>query len=108
MRKELIMYGRQYACADQHDAMTFLQSKQVPYRFVDVSRDAEAAHRLQSWVGHLSVPTLVVAAEGETLPIADPAPLDPARRVRGQDRGTLITEPSPDQLAAFLQAHELL
>ncbi|MDQ4075009.1 MAG: hypothetical protein M3220_02045 [Chloroflexota bacterium] len=105
---ELVMYGRTYACWDQSRAMAFLAERNVPYRFVDISRDSTAAHHLQSWVGHLSVPTLVVAQQGDIIPVAEPEPLDRSRRIRGQNRGTLITEPDDLQLEAFLQQHNLL
>jgi glutaredoxin len=108
MKKELVMYGRRFACWDQSRAMSFLSEKDIPYRFVDISADPEAAERLLSWVGHLSVPTLVVALPGEVLPLHDPTPLDHSRRVRGQDRGGMITEPDNTQLEEFLRAHDLL
>lgn len=108
MDKQLVMYGRRFACGDQFRAMAFLDEKRIPYRFVDISDDPEAARRLHGWVGHLSVPTLVVAEAGEVLPLADPAPLDRTKRTRGQNRGTLITEPSDPQLQDFLQQHNLI
>jgi glutaredoxin len=108
MNKELVMYGRRFACGDQFRAMAFLEAKRIPYRFVDISDDPEAAQRLYNWVGHLSVPTLVVAEEGNVLPITEPAPLDRSRRIRGQNRGTVITEPSDPQLQEFLQQHQLI
>ncbi len=108
MQKELVMYGRRFACWDQTRASEFLAARNVPYRFVDISGDPLAALRLQSWVGHLSVPTLVIARLGEELPIAEPTPRDTTRRTRGQNRGTLITEPSDEELEAFLQQNELL
>ncbi len=108
MKKEIVMYGRTFACGDQLRAMSYLAARHIPYRFVDISHDREAAHRLQQWVGHLSVPTLVIAQPNEVLPLREPAPLDPARRTRGQNRDTLITEPNDAQLESFLQQHELL
>lgn len=106
--KELVMYGRTFACWDQTRAMSFLEKQRVSYRFVDIGRDAEAARRLQGWVGHLSVPTLVVAAPGTDMPLAEPTPLRRGGRARGLDRGTLITEPNDQQLADFLRHHGLL
>lgn len=106
--KELVMYGRTFACGDQARAMDFLARRGVRYRFVDIGRDVGAATRLQGWVGYLSVPTMVVAPSGSVLPIEEPKPLDPSRRVRGQNRGTMITEPSNDQLESFLRQHQLL
>ncbi len=108
MQKELVMYGRSFSCSDQARAIAFLSQMNVPYRFVDISRDTAAAHHLLEWVGHLSVPTLVIAQPGDRLPISEPAPLDPTRRTRGQHRGTMITEPDNSQLEGFLREHHLL
>ncbi|MBA3530424.1 MAG: glutaredoxin family protein [Ardenticatenales bacterium] len=108
MNKELVMYGRRFACWDQSRAMTFLSEKKIPYRFVDISADPNASARLIEWVGHLSVPTLVIAQPGEVLPMRDPKPLDRSQRVRGQDRDTMITEPNNDELESFLRTHHLL
>lgn len=108
MNVELIVYGRTFACGDQARAIAYLDARQVPYRFLDINQDAEAAQRLLGWVGHLSVPTLVVAQPGEVLPIHAPAPLDHTRRIRGQDRQTMITEPDDVQLGRFLQQYNLL
>lgn len=107
-KKELVMYGRRFACGDQFRAMAFLEARHVPYRFVDISDDPEASQRLFNWVGHLSVPTLVIAEQGEVLPVTEPTPLDRTRRTRGQNRGTIITEPSDPQLEEFLEQHSLL
>ncbi|MGH2541567.1 MAG: glutaredoxin family protein [Ardenticatenaceae bacterium] len=108
MTKELVLYGRAFACYDQVRAIAYLDGRRVPYRFVDISRDEDAVQRLLSWVGHLSVPTLFVACPGDDSPIAEPAALDPRRHIRGQNRGSLITEPTDEQLKTFLQQHGLL
>lgn len=108
MKKELVMYGRRFACWDQERAQSFLAENKVPYRFVDITGDHEAAKRLQDWVGHLSVPTLLIAKEGEVQPIQAPAPLEAGRHVRGQHRGTMITEPDNKQLEYFLREHGIL
>jgi hypothetical protein len=106
--RELVMYGRTFACGDQLRAMSLLQRFAVPYRFVDISRDRAAAERLMGWVGYMSVPTLVVTPSGEEYPELPPTPLDRTRRIRGQNRGTLITEPDDAQLILFLDQHQLL
>ena len=108
MKAELVMYGRKYGCMDQVIARNFLELHNVPYRFIDIGSDPVAAQRVHAWVGHLSVPTLVVANPGEEVPLEEPAPRDPSRRTRGQDRGSLIVEPSERQLEAFLRNHNLL
>ncbi len=108
MEKELVMYGRRFACSDQSNAMWFLDANQIPYRFVDIGADQEAAERVVRWVGHKSVPTLVVARVGETAPIEEPTPLSQNESARGKDRATIITEPSNSQLESFLKKHALL
>jgi glutaredoxin len=108
MDRELVMYGRRYSCIDQSRAIELLARWKIPYRFIDISSDHSAAQRLQSWVGHLSVPTLVISRPGEELPMEEPAALDRSRRTRGQNRGTLITEPNEEQLENFLRQNSLL
>ena len=54
------------------------------------------------WTSHESVPTLVIAPDDGVEPIEEPAPL-PSRSPRGVDRGTLLTEPNPGQVEAFLE-----
>lgn len=108
MEKELVMYGRRFACFDQYQAQSFLDTQQIRYRFVDISTDQEAAQRVETWVGHQSVPTFVIAKAGEVLPVEEPSALDRSQRTRGQNRGTIITEPSDAQLAEFLRQHDLM
>lgn len=108
MEKELVMYGRRFACSDQSNAMWFLEANSIPYRFVDIGSDQEAAERVVEWVGHKSVPTLVIAKPGEVLPLETPAPLAAKASARGVDRNTIITEPSNGQLETFLKKHDLL
>lgn len=108
MDKELIVYGRTFPCPDLARSERFLNSNKVPYRMIHIDMDEEAGERVEEWVGHRSVPTIVVARKGDVLPIEDPAPLPSGRAARSFDRGTLITEPSDDALKAFLSRHGLL
>lgn len=108
MEKELVMYGRRFACSDQSNAMWFLEANAIPYRFVDIGADKEAAERLIEWTGHKSVPTMVIAKPGDVLPMEEPAPIAPQKSARGVDRHTVITEPSNGQLEDFLKKHRLL
>jgi glutaredoxin len=108
MEKELVMYGRRFACSDQSNAMWFLEANEVPYRFVDIGADKEAAERLIQWTGFKSVPTIVIAKPGEVLPVEEPTPLNSDHSARGVDRQTVITEPSNSQLEDFLKKHSLL
>ncbi len=104
----LVMYGRRFGCYDQERARSWLEARGIQYEFLDISSDSEALRRLELWVGHRSVPTLVVARPGEVEPYEPPAALQPGQRVRGTNRGTLITEPSNDDLERWLAQHGLL
>lgn len=108
MEKELVMYGRRFACGDQSNAMWFLEANAIPYRFVDIGADKEAADRLIQWTGFKSVPTMVIARPGDIVPVEEPAPLAPEHSARGVDRHTVITEPSNSQLEDFLKKHRLM
>lgn len=104
---DLVLYGRQFGCLDQIRAAGWLDEHGVAYRFVDIGANEQAAFRLEQWVGYQSVPTFVIANPGTVVPVEPPDELN-GRRPRGLDRGTMITEPSIDQLAAFLLQHDLV
>lgn len=108
MDKELIVYGRTFPCPDLMRSQRFLNNKQISYRMIHIDQDEEAGARVEEWVGHRSVPTIVVARKGDVLPIEPPAPLPSGRSARSFDRGTVITEPSDEALHNFLQRHGLL
>jgi glutaredoxin len=107
MKKELVVYGRTWPCPDLTRAKRFLEANNISYRQINIDQDDAAAAFVEQWVGHRSVPTIIVAPAGEVHPIAEPAPIPPGRSVRSFDRGTMITEPSEDALHGFLQRHEL-
>ena len=108
MAKHLVLYTRAISCPDQARARRLLAEWRVPYQEVNCSNDAEALERIQAWNGHLGVPAVVIAEEGNLLPIAEPAPRPSGRSTRDFNRGTLITEPSEDGLREFLKQHGLL
>ncbi|WP_026369350.1 glutaredoxin family protein [Kallotenue papyrolyticum] len=108
MDKELIVYGRTFPCPDLARSERFLQRHKVPYRMIHIDQDEQAGALVERYVGHRSVPTIVVARKGDLLPIEEPTPLPPGRSARSVDRGTMITEPSDEALQAFLQRHGLL
>ena len=108
MDKELVVYGRTAFCPDQARAVRFLDTNNVPYRLIKIDEEPEAGERVERWVGHRSVPTLVVARKGDVMPIETPAALPEGRSVRSVDRGTLITEPSEEALGRFLERHGLI
>lgn len=108
MNKELIVYGRTYPCGDQTRAQRFLRANNVSYRQINIDQDEEAARFVEEWVGHRSVPTIVVAQSGDRLPIAQPEPLPAGRSARSYDRGTMITEPSEEALQKFLARNGIM
>ena len=107
MEKELIVYGRTFPCPDLARSQRFLNNKNITYRMIAIDQDEQAGELVEHYVGHRSVPTIVVAAKGDVEPIEEPTPLPKGRSARSVDRGTLITEPSDEALSAFLQRHGL-
>lgn len=108
MAKELVMYTRTFGCPYVSVAKRVLNQYDVAWREVYLDRDKEARERVLAWTGFLSVPTLVVTENGDDLPAEEPAPLPPGTSPRGIDRGDMITEPSAEQLTAWLQKHEFI
>ena len=107
MNKELVVYGRTYPCPDLTRTKRFLEANQIRYRQINIDEDEAALEFVEWWVGHRSVPTVVVARAGDVQPIEDPAPLPKGRSVRSFDRGTMITEPSDEALHGFLHRNGL-
>jgi glutaredoxin len=102
---ELVMYTRSRGCPFVMVAQGVLREHGIKYRTVNIDRDAEAEARLLEWVGFRSVPTLIVTAPGEVVPVTPPAPLPEGTSPRGIDRGAMITEPKSAQLVEWLQKH---
>lgn len=105
MNKELVVYGRTYPCPDLTRAKRFLEANKISYRQINIDQDSEACKFVERWVGHRSVPTIVVTRPGDVQPIEEPAPLPVGRSARSYDRGTMITEPSEEALDGFLRRH---
>ncbi|MBI5666810.1 MAG: glutaredoxin [Chloroflexi bacterium] len=105
MTRELVMYSRRMGCPYVTVAKRVLDDYHVPYREILIDMDDTARQRVLRWTGFLSVPTLVVAETGSDVPFQDPAPLAAGVSPRGIHRGTMITEPSADQLADWLAEH---
>lgn len=108
MGKELVMYARSSSCPFVTLAKRVLKDYQVPYREIHIDRDPDARERVLAWTGFLSVPTLVVANAGENLPYEPQSSLAAGSSPRGVDRGTMITEPSSEELAQWLLRHEFI
>ena len=105
MNKELVVFGRTYPCPDLTRTQRFLKANNISYRQINIDQDAAALALVERWVGHRSVPTVVVAHAGDVHPIVEPAPLPAGRSVRSVDRGSMITEPSEEALHGFLRRH---
>jgi glutaredoxin len=103
METELVMYTRSTGCPFVTLATRVLDESGVPYREIYIDKNPIARDRVRDWTGFLSVPTLVVAAPGEDLPIEVPPPLPEGKSPQGIDRDTMITEPREPQLRAWLQ-----
>ncbi len=74
---EITLYGARW-CGQSLQARRFLNHHSVPYTFVEVEDDPEAAERVQAWNhGHLSTPTIDID-------------------------GHILTEPSEEELSRAL------
>ena len=99
------MYSRSSSCPFVTLAKRILDDYQVSYREIHIDQDGEARQRVLDWTGFLSVPTLIIADQGEIHPYEAPEPLEVGRSPRGIDRGTMITEPGMEELTQWLQRH---
>jgi glutaredoxin len=108
MDKEIVMYSRTYGCPYVRTAERVLARHQVPYREIYIDRDSVAKKRVVDWTGFESVPTIVVAKTGEDLPFEEPGFLGRGSSPRGVNRGSMITEPSDEQLVNWLREHQFI
>lgn len=100
----LVVYGSSIPCPDMARFQWWLQQFEVPsIQFIDIHREEWAYDRVVAWTGHASVPTLVIADDDGDEPVTPPAPIGPGERIRGNDRGTMLTEPNPGQIEGFLR-----
>lgn len=100
--RELVLYSRSLGCPFITVVKQVLGDYGLPYREILIDQNELARQRILQWTGFLSVPTLVIADAGSDLPYRDPSPLPAGTSPRGIHRGSMITEPSADQLAAWL------
>ena len=103
MQQELVMYTRIFPCPFVRSAQKVLQQYNVAYREIYIDQDPQARARVETWTGFAAVPTLILARPGEDFPIGEPVVLPPGSSPRGINRGTMITEPSEEQLIAWLR-----
>ncbi len=97
----LVVYVRSSFCPDVWRWQRWVSQHEIEFTELDIDVDPAAYARVLEWTGHESVPTLVIAPDDGVEPIEEPAPL-PGRSPRGVDRGTMLTEPNPGQVEAFL------
>ncbi len=105
---ELVMYSRMTPCPFVSLARRVLARHAVIHREIFIDQDQQAESRVLAWTGFLSVPTLILAHPGEDLPYTAPTPLAPNSSPRGIDRGSMLTEPSEEQLIEWLRRIGLL
>ncbi len=103
--KEIVMYSRSFGCPFVTVAKRVFSDYAISYREVHIDRDSNAKKRVVEWTGFQSVPTIIVADAGSDLPCASFDPLPSGMSPRGIDRGVMITEPSFDELTAWLVKH---
>lgn len=108
MTKQLIMYSRSSGCPMMTLAKRVLDDYHIPYREIFIDRDPIARQRVEEWTGFLSVPTLVIANEGEVIPYEPPAYLPKGDTPRGVNRGSMITEPNVKELTEWLMQHHFI
>lgn len=105
MGREIVMYSRSYGCPYVRTAKRVFDRHQLTYREIFVNQIETAKDRVIQWTGFESVPTIIVADEGQDLPYQAPTLLPLGTSPRGVDRGSLITEPSDEQLTKWLRQH---
>ncbi len=105
MAKEIVMYSRTTSCPFVTTAKRVLNDHALDYREIYIDKDDSARQRVLEWTGFLSVPTIIVAEQGENLPSENPSSLARGASPRGIDRGIMITEPSFDDLSRWLHKH---
>jgi glutaredoxin len=108
MDREIVMYSRTFGCPYVRTAERVFARYDVPYREILINQDAAAKKRVIDWTGFESVPTIVVASQGEDLPFEEPDPLAKGHSPRGINRGSMITEPSEEQLLDWLRQHRFI
>jgi glutaredoxin len=102
------MYVRNAYCPSVALARDLLNRYSIPYREVSINDDPAMAERVREWTGFLSVPTIILANPGETLPYTDVLPRPADRTLKGYDRGPMITEPNNKDLEDWLHRHGYL
>lgn len=98
----LVVYVRSSFCPDVARWRSWLSQHELEHVEIDIDGDDEAYEKVVRWTGHVSVPTLVIAPDDGFDPIEEPKSLR-GRSPRAVDRGVMLTEPNPRQIAPFLE-----
>lgn len=103
----VVVYGSSIPCPDMSRFGWWIDRHEVDAMVMrDIHQDREAMEIILGLTGgNASVPTLVIAPDDGWLPIRPPVPLK--GRLRGVDRGTVLTEPNPGQIIDFLRANDI-
>jgi hypothetical protein len=80
----------------------------VEHTVFNIKQDSGAATRVRALTGFESVPTLVLAEDDSIEPCNPPQPLSRGGSPRGVDRGSVISEPSKEQLRNWLVKNGML
>jgi glutaredoxin len=108
MEKEVVMYVRNSYCPSVALARDLLNRYDVPYREISIDTDPAMAARVKEWTWYYSVPTIVMARAGQSVPYTDFLPRPTHRTIKGYDRGPMITEPNNRDLENWLYKHNFL
>ena len=100
-----VVYLRSAFCPDVARWRRWVSDHPLDYVELDIDGDDNAYAKVLAWTGHESVPTLVIAPDDSLDPVAEPLPLPHGGGPRAIDRGTVLTEPAPGQIEAFLERH---
>lgn len=101
--KEIIVYASGERVHEVETINHILSIYDVPHREISVDRDPAALGRVLLWTGRRSVPTLVAAQPGQDDPYQPPRPVKSWDAGRGVDRGSIISEPSENELLMWLR-----
>jgi len=108
VEKEIVMYVRSSYCPSVALARDLLDRYDVPYREISIDDDPTMAARVKEWTHHYSVPTIIIANQGEDVPFTDFLARPTHRTIKGYDRGPMITEPNNRDLEDWLHKHGFL
>lgn len=108
IKKTLVVYGTSQYNPFMALARDVLKRYHIDFTEINVDNNPAAEKQLQSLVGQVNVPTLVVTQMGRTEPLEPPYPLQGGLSVRGVDRGTVITAPNNKELENWLHKHGFL